>query len=246
MLVSAKAGTIYGTQGIDGMAPVGHPTAAGAIFAGGSLQQAIWIRRAQGLYYAVTSTPVPPRPALEQTMRSFPSWFSTARRCAVQVIFACVLVSTASAWIYPEHREITLRAIRKLDPTRRAVLDKLWAEARLGNEPRLAGRCRGQRAGGGNHDDRLCGAWPAIAGDHSISGANLLHNVLETRVGPGGCGIRHAPLKARTATAAESRAERMNHLRDSDIELQRVDPEYATRAGSNHVHFLLARTAAGC
>jgi hypothetical protein len=35
----------------------------------------------------------------------------------------------------------------------------------------------------------------------------------------------------------------MNYLRDSDIELQRVDPEYATRAGSNNVHFLLARTA---
>ena len=30
-------------------------------------------------------------------------------------------------------------------------------------------------------------------------------------------------------------------MRDSVIKFQRVDPAYATRAGSNNVHFLLAR-----
>ena len=37
------------------------------------------------------------------------------------------------------------------------------------------------------------------------------------------------------------RAERVNALRIADVRLQRADPEYATRAGSNNAHFLLAR-----
>src|SRR5678816_3915337 len=37
------------------------------------------------------------------------------------------------------------------------------------------------------------------------------------------------------------RADRINVLRIADIRLQRADPEYATRAGSNNAHFLLAR-----
>jgi len=40
---------------------------------------------------------------------------------------------------------------------------------------------------------------------------------------------------------SKSRSEHINSIRDSDINFQRVDPEYATRAGSNNVHFLLSR-----
>ena len=40
------------------------------------------------------------------------------------------------------------------------------------------------------------------------------------------------------------RADRINALRIADIRLQRADPEYATRAGSNNAHFLLARPKA--
>ena len=39
----------------------------------------------------------------------------------------------------------------------------------------------------------------------------------------------------------QSRAERINALRTADLRLQRADPEYATRAGSNNAHFLLSR-----
>jgi len=49
-------------------------------------------------------------------------------------------------------------------------------------------------------------------------------------------------LKNRMAKS-DSRSSRINYLRDSDIQLQRADPAYATRAGKNNVHFLLARTA---
>jgi len=37
------------------------------------------------------------------------------------------------------------------------------------------------------------------------------------------------------------RAQRINALRTADIRLQRADPEYATRAGSNNAHFLIPR-----
>ncbi len=150
----------------------------------------------------------------------------------------CLLVTTASAWIYPEHRDITFLAIRKLDPGRRAVLDKLWVDARLGYESRLAVEAA-DSAQGEKTTTIDYAAWPAIAGDHSVSGANLLHNVLETKWILGVADVC-ARLKNRTA-ASESRSERMNNLRDSDLQLQRVDPDYATRAGKNNVHFLLAR-----
>src|SRR5688572_26133046 len=39
------------------------------------------------------------------------------------------------------------------------------------------------------------------------------------------------------------RADSVNALRIADIRLQRADPKYATRAGSNNAHFLLARPA---
>jgi len=39
--------------------------------------------------------------------------------------------------------------------------------------------------------------------------------------------------------------EHINSIRDSDIDFQRADPEYATRAGSNNVHFLLPRPEVG-
>lgn len=48
----------------------------------------------------------------------------------------------------------------------------------------------------------------------------------------------------RRMQSAEHRAERLNALRISDIRLQRADPGYATRAGANNAHFLLARTQA--
>jgi hypothetical protein len=38
-----------------------------------------------------------------------------------------------------------------------------------------------------------------------------------------------------------TRADRVNALRVADVRLQRADPDYATRAGSNNAHFLLAR-----
>ncbi len=82
-------------------------------------------------------------------------------------------------------------------------------------------------------------SWPAISGDHSCSPENLLYNVLQTEWILKVANIA-AELKINLAEAKD-RSQLINALRDSDIQFQRVDPEYATRAGSNNVHFLLAR-----
>ncbi len=56
-------------------------------------------------------------------------------------VMSCLLFfpGTSFAWIYPEHRDITALAVQKLDPERRAILDRLWAGARSGHEGRVGG-----------------------------------------------------------------------------------------------------------
>src|SRR5512135_2518660 len=148
------------------------------------------------------------------------------------LLLGCLLPVTSLGWIYPEHRDITYMGIRKLSPERRAVLERLWTEARLGHEARLA-EITADSTQGEKTKTIDYAAWPAISGDHSISGGNLLHNVLETEWILEVADIA-AWLKNQTV-ASTTRAERMNHLRDSDIKLQRADPDYATRAGRNNV-----------
>jgi len=82
-------------------------------------------------------------------------------------------------------------------------------------------------------------SWPAISGDHSCSPEILLYNVLETDWILQVADIA-AQLKIDIANS-ETRSKHINSIRDSDINFQRVDSEYATRAGSNNVHFLLSR-----
>ncbi len=152
------------------------------------------------------------------------------------VVFLAISVN-CNAWIYPEHRDIMLAAIASLDPSRRVLLDQLWAEARKGHEARLYQRVADPLQGiSPTHLDYA--AWPAIGGDHSISSENMLYNVLQTewilKVADIG-----AQLKVNIANARYE-SERINRLRDSDIQLLRADPEYVARAGKNNGHFMLA------
>ncbi len=142
------------------------------------------------------------------------------------------------AWIYPEHRDILMLAIQKLDPAHRAELDRLWALARRGHESRLFVLPIDTSV---NYNPKTLdySAWPGIGGDHSTSPANLLYNVLETDWILKVAGVA-AELKVGIARSRD-RSELTNKLRDSDLKLFRVDPEYVTRAGSNNVHFMLAR-----
>ena len=54
----------------------------------------------------------------------------------ILLIIIC-FTSQGFAWVYPEHRQITVIAILKLDSSRRALLDHLWKQARTGFESRL-------------------------------------------------------------------------------------------------------------
>ncbi|VAX27174.1 hypothetical protein MNBD_IGNAVI01-1355 [hydrothermal vent metagenome] len=144
----------------------------------------------------------------------------------------CLTNNKVFAWVYPEHRDITVLAIEDLNKTDRAILDELWSSARIGYESRLS-----ESIIYDSQDYIDYPSWAAISGDHSCSAENMLYNVLRTdwildvsRIA--------AELKIALAKA-DNRYERVNSLRDSDNKFQRADPEYATRAGSNNVHFLI-------
>jgi len=174
----------------------------------------------------------------------------------------------ALAWIYPEHRDIAVLAVEKLDPERRALFDRYWGEARAGHEQRLC-------ALGADRQQGLaptCLDWaamPAIAGDHSCSSKGMLDTVLNSAwilqvadvaaqlkldlgriaVTPRQeLNVRSKDIVADVQRLMEDealRAARVNALRTSDTRLQRADPEYATRAGSNNAHFLIPRPRTG-
>jgi hypothetical protein len=171
----------------------------------------------------------------------------------------------ASAWVYPEHRDIAVLAVGKLDPERKAQFDRLWGEARVGNEQRLCPQ-------GGDSQQGVTpacidwAAFTAIAGDHSCSSRGMLDTVLKTDWILGVADVA-AQLKVDLSQVAVTarppdvnplspnaladfqrrvedetqRARRINALRVSDTRLQRADPQYSTRAGSNNAHFLFPR-----
>lgn len=170
----------------------------------------------------------------------------------------------AFAWIYPEHRDIAVLAVEKLDPERRALFDRLWGDARAGHEQRLCARDADSQQGLAP----ACIDWaalPAIAGDHSCSSKAMLETVLRSdwilqvadvaaqlKLDLGRIAVTARPqvdirgkdLVADVQRLMEDealRAARANALRTSDTRLQRADPEYATRAGSNNAHFLIPR-----
>ena len=146
---------------------------------------------------------------------------------------------TTFAWVFPEHRDIAVLAVQKLDPEQQAMLQKLWSEARSGHEAQFCGPMA-DPAQGTNPTCIDLAAWTAIAGDHSCSAADMLNNVLNT---PWILGVARvsARLKAQLAVA-QRRHQRVNAVRSSDIALERTDPDYVTRASSNNSHFLLPRT----
>jgi len=143
-----------------------------------------------------------------------------------------------NAWIYPEHRDITIIAIERLDPVRRAQLDQLWAMARVGYESRLTVAVADVTQSVKPKQIDFA-AWPAISGDHSTSAQNMVNNVLHTDWILGVADVA-AQLKIGIA-AAKNNSELEGKLRTSDLLLLRVDPEYVSRAGANNVHFMISR-----
>jgi hypothetical protein len=156
------------------------------------------------------------------------------------MVLALLSASVAHAWVYPEHRNIAIEAIKGLPPQQAELLAKLWADARIGHDARL---CALPSEGDQGYKPTCIdfAAWPAIGGDHSCSANNLLHNVLDTDWIIPVAQIT-AELDAKLA-AAKNEAQRSWPLTKSDQQLAEVDPEYASRAGASTAHFLLYRTA---
>jgi hypothetical protein len=153
-------------------------------------------------------------------------------------LLGSLTAASAGAWTYPEHRAITAAGIAALDPRNRAALDGLWAQARAG-EVRL---CEALDAGNQGPKPACIdlAAWPAIAGDHSCSPVDMLKVILESD-----WILKVAGVAARMGTglaASKSEVESTNVRVLGDLGLERDDPEYSTRAGSNNAHFLLPRS----
>lgn len=162
-------------------------------------------------------------------------------RCSLLTLLLLMLHGTAVAWVYPEHRAIAMLAIQQLSTEDQELLQRIWNEARTGHEDRLTVGVIDPDQG--REPTALdYAAWSGIAGDHSCSPSALMDVVLRSD-----WILRVADITARLRIElanARDISQRNNAIRDSDIRLQRADQDYATRAGSNNVHFLLARSGA--
>jgi hypothetical protein len=184
----------------------------------------------------------------------------------LQALLALVALSAANSafgWIYPEHREIAIEAVQGLDAGRRAEFDRLWQDARVGDEQRLC--AQGANTGQGKTPNCIdWAALSAIGGDHSCSSQEMLQTVRKSdwildvariaahlkaelakypvtapdRAQADGGLI--ADVQRRFASETQ-RAARLNALRTADSQMQRADSRYSTRANANFAHFLLAR-----
>ena len=96
------------------------------------------------------------------------------------VLMPCLIglqLVPAFAWVFPEHRDIAVLAIQRLSPEQQALLQKLWSEARSEHETRLCEQVA-ETAQGAKPTCIDYAAWPAIAGDHSCSAAEMLNTSL--------------------------------------------------------------------
>jgi hypothetical protein len=128
--------------------------------------------------------------------------------------------------------------LQRLSPEQQASFQKLWSEARAGHESPLCEKA-GDAAQAPRPDCIDYAAWTAISGDHSCSARDMLTIVHDA---PWIVGVARVSARLKTQlAAAQRRDQHVNAVRDSDMALQRTDPDYVTRASSYNAHFLLAR-----
>lgn len=154
------------------------------------------------------------------------------------LIISFAFVFSASAWVYPEHRRISILAIQQLSKEQQQLLHQIWQEIRKGNESRLSEQVHNLTQP--NPISQLdFVAWPAIAGDHSCSPNNMLETILRSKwilkVATIGEELEQSISKVK------NNSQLINIIRKSDMHLMRADNAYVTRAGANSVHFLLPR-----
>lgn len=154
------------------------------------------------------------------------------------VMISIICISNANAWVYPEHRRISILAIQQLSQAQQQLLHQIWQEIRKGNELRLSEQVFNLHQP--NPVTQIdFAAWSAIAGDHSCSPNNMLETILKSnwilKVASIANQLEEDFLNVKNNT------QLVNTLRKSDLKLMRTDNEYVTRAGANSVHFLLPR-----
>jgi len=154
------------------------------------------------------------------------------------VMISIICISNANAWVYPEHRRISILAIQQLSQAQQQLLHQIWQEIRKGNELRLSEQVFNLHQP--NPVTQIdFAAWSAIAGDHSCSPKNMLETILKSnwilKVASIANQLEEDFLNVKNNT------QLVNTLRKSDLKLMRTDNEYVTRAGANSVHFLLPR-----
>lgn len=154
------------------------------------------------------------------------------------MMISIICISNANAWVYPEHRRISILAIQQLSQAQQQLLHQIWQEIRKGNELRLSEQVFNLHQP--NPVTQIdFAAWSAIAGDHSCSPNNMLETILKSnwilKVASIANQLEEDFLNVKNNT------QLVNTLRKSDLKLMRTDNEYVTRAGANSVHFLLPR-----
>jgi hypothetical protein len=158
------------------------------------------------------------------------------------VLGVLFLTRPARAWIYPEHRDIGVKAWERLSPAARAFYAALWQRARFGY---AGGLCSTPVSGtapdpGATPEESPCldfAAWPALAGDHSCSPDELVDDTLTSVWSHA---VARVSERVRLDLAdARSQSNRENIWITSNLLLEDVDAAYLTRAGANNAHFLL-------
>lgn len=172
--------------------------------------------------------------------------------------------SSVRAWVYPEHRDIAIQAVQILPPDYRTEFNRLWGVSRKGYEAFLC-ESAADASQGLTTDCIDWAAFSAIAGDHSCSSKEMLNSITREDWLIDVANVS-AQLKANLSSIPveslnsddglftdnydeflekinkhENRAKRANAVRKADNQLLSADPKYATRAGSNTAHFLIAR-----
>ena len=192
------------------------------------------------------------------------AWPTKILQRSVAFVALATFPVSAFAWHYPEHHEISRRAIQGLDPEHARAFEELWQEARIGNEARLCDTPAEQEPS----LSPQCIDWaalPAIAGDSTCSSEETVQTVLESdwilpvaaigaKLGVKLDAIRNAESARQEAAAPESRdrsaeysasaadrAARSNAMRTADVALQKADPGLIERVSSNFAHFPLPR-----
>src|SRR5579863_8073032 len=147
-------------------------------------------------------------------MKWIRSTVCAGKKLALTLLLITLQIMPANAWVFPEHRDIAVLAVSRLDAERQAKLQALWVEARGGHEARLCEQMAdaGQGASPGCID---FAAWAALSGDHSCSAREMLDTAMNA---PWALGVVRVAgrLKAKLAEAKRP-SERSNAVRNSDL-----------------------------